>query len=236
MIKIFPFTEFLLDNEKSDVIFKQKYLKYYSKKIAGLWNYIDNSLVFYYDYNQILDSYRLLRKTILDYDMEKESIIDTEYMFDLRDLDFEQEVFLMPFDSLLKDIKVNEYIRYTSYEIEKYNANLKKIKSDLEKFLREKKTIIICDDDKKIVNKIIEYFDDIYTGDTVLKPHKESYMNACGQYSPSECLMIGDTIDKDVLGPNKYGIDSIYYNPEDKEYDKKKIISIDNFNEIKELY
>jgi hypothetical protein len=38
-------------------------------------------------------------------------------------------------------------------------------------------------------------------------------MNACGQYSPSECLMIGDTIDKDVLGPNKYGIDSIYYNP-----------------------
>lgn len=61
-------------------------------------------------------------------------------------------------------------------------------------------------------------------------------MNACGQYSPSECLMIGDTIDKDVLGPNKYGIDSIYYNPEGKEYDKKKIISIDNFNEIKELY
>lgn len=160
-IKIFPFTEFLLDNEKSDVIFKQKYLKYYSKKIAGLWNYIDNSLVFYYDYNQILDSYRLLRKTILDYDMEKESIIDTEYMFDLRDLDFEQEVFLMPFDSLLKDMKVNEYIRYTSYEIEKYNANLKKIKSDLEKFLREKKTIIICADDKKIVNKIIEYFDDV---------------------------------------------------------------------------
>lgn len=45
--------------------------------------------------------------------------------------------------------------------------------------------------------------------------------------------MIGDTIDKDVLGPNKYGIDSIYYNPEGKEYDKKKIISIDNFNEIK---
>ena len=83
---------------------------------------------------------------------------------------------------------------------------------------------------------IIEYFDDIYTGDTVLKPYKESYMNACGQYSPSECLMIGDTIDKDVLGPNKYGIDSIYYNPEDKEYDKKKIISIDNFNEIKKLY
>ena len=83
---------------------------------------------------------------------------------------------------------------------------------------------------------IIEYFDDIYTGDTVLKPYKESYMNACGQYSPSECLMIGDTIDKDVLGPNKYGIDSIYYNPEGKEYDKKKIISIDNFNEIKKLY
>lgn len=83
---------------------------------------------------------------------------------------------------------------------------------------------------------ILKYFDEIYTGDTVLKPNKESYINACGQYSPSECLMIGDTMDKDVLGPNKYGIDSIFYNPEGKEYDKQKITSIDSFNKIRELF
>ena len=45
--------------------------------------------------------------------------------------------------------------------------------------------------------------------------------------------MIGDTIEKDVIGPNKFGIDSIYYNPENKEYDKSKILSINSFDKIK---
>ena len=51
-------------------------------------------------------------------------------------------------------------------------------------------------------------------GDLNLKPNKESYLNACGNYHVNECIMIGDTIEKDVIGPNKFGIDSIYYNPE----------------------
>ena len=85
-------------------------------------------------------------------------------------------------------------------------------------------------------NYIFEYFDEIYAGDLNLKPNKESYLNACGNYHVNECIMIGDTIEKDVIGPNKFGIDSIYYNPENKEYDKSKILSINSFDKIKEMF
>lgn len=63
---------------------------------------------------------------------------------------------------------------------------------------------------------IIEYFDNIYGGDICLKPHEKSYEIACGGFSRDECLMIGDNILNDVLIPIKYGIDSIFYNPSNK--------------------
>ena len=83
---------------------------------------------------------------------------------------------------------------------------------------------------------ILEFFDEVYAGDLTLKPNKESYLNACGNFCIDECIMIGDTIEKDVIGPNKFGIDSIYYNPENKEYDKSKILSINSFDKIKEMF
>ena len=83
---------------------------------------------------------------------------------------------------------------------------------------------------------ILLYFDEIFAGDMFLKPNEESYMAACGDYDVSECIMIGDTIEKDVLGPKKFGIDSIYYNPENKEYDKEKVLSISSFNKIRDMF
>ena len=83
---------------------------------------------------------------------------------------------------------------------------------------------------------ILLYFDEVFTGDMFLKPNEESYLAACGNYDVSECVMIGDTIEKDVLGPKKFGIDSIYYNPENKEYEKEKILSISSFDKIREMF
>lgn len=83
---------------------------------------------------------------------------------------------------------------------------------------------------------ILSYFDEVYAGDTYLKPSPESYLNAKGEYSINECVVIGDTIEKDVLGPKMIGMDSIYYNPSSKPYNKKLIYSIDSFEKIKEMY
>ena len=59
-IDIYPYTEFLLDEYDNDIIRRQKYLKYYAKEINGLWDYVDNKICFYYDYNQSRDGYKLL--------------------------------------------------------------------------------------------------------------------------------------------------------------------------------
>lgn len=83
---------------------------------------------------------------------------------------------------------------------------------------------------------ILHYFDEVYGGDTYLKPNKESFLLAAGGYPISECIMIGDNMNKDVFAPNEIGMDSIYYNPENKEYNKSKVYSIDSFERIKEMY
>ena len=89
----------------------------------------------------------------------------------------------------------------------------------------------------RLYNKdILKYFDNVFTGEIYTKPNKESYLNAIGDYNANECVMIGDNIKKDVLMPQSLGITSFYYNPNNKEYDKKLIKSIDSFERIKEMY
>ena len=56
---------------------------------------------------------------------------------------------------------------------------------------------------------IIDYFDEIITGDIALKPHKESYMIAKGEFDPSECVVIGDNLDFDYVKPKSLGMHSV---------------------------
>ena len=120
---------------------------------------------------------------------------------------------------------------------------LDETKSMLEYLKDKKKSLVVLTNwfkytqEERLRNAgILEFFDGVYAGDLNLKPNKESYLNACGNFCIDECIMIGDTIEKDVIGPNKFGIDSIYYNPENKEYDKSKILSINSFDKIKEMF
>lgn len=46
-----------------------------------------------------------------------------------------------------------------------------------------------------------------------------------------------DDLENDVLGPMKFGIDAIYYNPKGKtNFDRGKVKSIGRIKEIKEMY
>ena len=48
--------------------------------------------------------------------------------------------------------------------------------------------------------------------------------------------MVGDSLDFDVYGPSEVGMDSIFYNPKNKEYDKAKVKSIGSMKKIKEMF
>lgn len=82
---------------------------------------------------------------------------------------------------------------------------------------------------------ILDYFDAVYGGDVALKPRIESYLIAKGDYIASECVMIGDSLEKDVLIPRCLGMDAVYYNPSIKE-ESKVDKTVKSLMKIKDLY
>lgn len=159
-IEIYPYSEFLIDNDSSEeVIRKQKYLKYYSKNISNISEYMGDFICFWYDYNQIMISYKLLMETIMDYDNNNKSSINTDYMFDIRDIKLNNEIYLMVLDNILNDVKVNGKEDYVSYNIENFEGNLELFKKELEKYLVKKKTVILCIENKSTAKNIVNYFD-----------------------------------------------------------------------------
>ena len=157
-IDIYPFTEFLIDKKlDDDVIRKQKYLLNYSDSVSGIWNYLDDTVIFYYDYNQITTSYSLLRETIINYDEEVNDNIKTNYMYDIDDINVKDVIYMMDIDNL-KDKKIKNY-GYLSFNIDNYNGNFEKIKNDLDKYILKGNTVILCIDKKHVAKRIISYLE-----------------------------------------------------------------------------
>ena len=71
---------------------------------------------------------------------------------------------------------------------------------------------------------ILKYFKKVYAYENAgLKPHKEAYETACNGLLLSECLMIGDSIEKDVSVPLSFGMHAILYNPNSIQTEYKSI-------------
>lgn len=81
---------------------------------------------------------------------------------------------------------------------------------------------------------LLPFFDNIYTGEQVLKPHKESYQTAMGDYSKEDCIMIGDNLEKDYIGPRACSIEAILYDKNNTHW--KKLTKVKKMNEIIDRY
>jgi len=70
---------------------------------------------------------------------------------------------------------------------------------------------------KRLEDKgILDYFDEVIGGDICLKPHRNAYDLARGEYSRRDCLLVGDDLYKDYLGAVFNDIDAVLYDKEDK--------------------
>jgi len=162
-IDIYPYSEFLLSKYDDSIDRSQKYLAHYEKDVCGVFDYVNNFMCFYYDYNQIEEGYRILRESIINYDMENinNSGIKTNYMFDLKDIKFEKEVFLMNLDNILMNVSLNYEDKYLSFNIDNYQGNVNGLINDLKKYILKKKTVIICVDNVHNRERILKYLSDI---------------------------------------------------------------------------
>ncbi len=67
------------------------------------------------------------------------------------------------------------------------------------------------------IDKIKNYFDDFFISESIgnIKPSNKFYsyiLNKLSIGDASECLMIGDSLDCDILGANNIGMDTCWYN------------------------
>lgn len=162
-ICIYPFTEFLLNDYSIDFINSQKYLANYGS-VASIYDYINDGICFFSDYNLILNSYSTLVDTIMDYDANYSADIKTNYMNSFTDIVIKHSVYIMNFDNVVN--KSVKSLKFSINNIENYDNNYEKLKSNLLNYVKNNKTVIICVLDKNMASRISDYLeidDIIYT-------------------------------------------------------------------------
>ena len=156
-VTIYPFTEFILDEYSDGIERKQKYLEYYSDNVSMISEYLDDTIVYYYDYNMIVNSYSLLVDSIMDYDRDNKTEIDTHYMHEFTNIKSNFDIYYYHFDDdMIKNIKS---FRYKIDNVTKYNGNYDLIKTDLLKYVNSGKTVILCIDNKDTAKRIVKYLE-----------------------------------------------------------------------------
>ena len=81
---------------------------------------------------------------------------------------------------------------------------------------------------------LLEYIDEVYAGDCFLKPRKEAYLGCRDHYGTEECIVIGDNLDKDYIGPRACEMDSVLYDKNDEYH--KSVVKVKKINEIIDRY
>lgn len=156
-VTIFPYTEFLLNSKDENVIKKQKYLKYYSSEISILSDYLNNGIIYYYDYNTLEKSYSLLVDTILKYDNENRSHIKTEYMHPFDRITGLFNIYYYHFDEENKKIK--KHYKYMYESVCRYQGDYTILKKDLLNYINIGKTVLLCVNSENSVKRILKYLE-----------------------------------------------------------------------------
>ena len=169
-IEINPYSEFI--NEKEvEIEAKQKYLPFAVDKVSSIKDYLDNPIIIYKDYNQLISSYRNLRNEIIEYDNEKKNEYKTNYMHYFEDLESNNNIYLLTIDNILKNIKVKKQYNFSSKVIDRFNSNYNYLNEYLEKCILKKKKVIICLSDKLKLKNIKKFI----TVDNILTNFKNLY-------------------------------------------------------------
>lgn len=78
---------------------------------------------------------------------------------------------------------------------------------------------------------INHYFKEYY-GEKKIKPNREIFIEACGQYNPEECLMIGDNLKLDIEPAKELGLNVIWITDQKDCSNYQKISDIEELKEL----
>ena len=93
---------------------------------------------------------------------------------------------------------------------------------------------------KKMNNsRLNDYFDRVFTSETIgyNKPHPKIFQWAVSSINAKkdECIMIGDDQTVDIVGAQKFGMDGVFFNPNDEKNECSPSYMIKDLIELKEI-
>ncbi|MBR4617865.1 MAG: transcription-repair coupling factor [Bacilli bacterium] len=143
-IKIYPFFEFLIDKQCDDFIFgKQKYLPLYSNNITNISEYLDDPIGVFVNYDQMMISYKRIVEESFDYKTSRDINFSSNYMFDFKDLSFNNIIYYMQINNIITDIDVRN-INYNIRSIEFFNEDKTLINNYINNCISNGKTVVVA--------------------------------------------------------------------------------------------
>lgn len=139
-INIYPFTEFLLENNEI-IDAKQKELSLYNKNLFSLENYLSNHYTVFKDFDQLKLNNDIIQQNIISYQSEKDIKFLGKYMLDLKEIKVENQVDFLSVKNYFLDQKV---IKYSCLPVPEFKENIDLFNDYLKSKLKENKLIVIC--------------------------------------------------------------------------------------------
>ncbi len=149
-VSILPNTEFLVDKNDEELSY-QDLPKY--TDVVNIEKYFAPCYVFFDQYQDLLQSYNTLLEDIKQYNISKELPADTAYMHKFEPLKQNNHIYFTNYDNKITNINEEQY---NSYELDYLPKNIKDIKELLNKYIKDKKTVIICLKNRYQVNNLID--------------------------------------------------------------------------------
>lgn len=92
---------------------------------------------------------------------------------------------------------------------------------------------------KLAASNLGQYFSEVITSESVgcTKPDSRIFQHAleCAGGKPEQCLMIGDSLEADILGAKNAGIDQVFFNPARKRHAQQVTYEISCLSELQRL-
>lgn len=186
---------------------------------------IDNTLIpwkeeYYNEINNVLDELKI-EHTEQEYIEIKKAFSEYENKYYI----FDRKIMMEYINNYTKKNYPEEFI----YKVTEKWANCVPDKIEKEtietlEYLKSKYELVILtdwygDQQSKRLEKlgILKYFQTVYSAEkTKRKPFKEAFMQAIGNNKPEECIMIGDSFERDIQGALNVGLKAVWYNPNNK--------------------
>ncbi|MDF2699647.1 MAG: mfd [Haloplasmataceae bacterium] len=133
----------------SDLTRIHKYISYFYNDCASIFDYFEDGLIVYLDYNSIINGFDNFNIEYNQFNTElledNKTVFIPNHYFNINDLlDYESnQLFIQEHTSFMKDIKLTDNLSFNSRIIENYYGNLNDLYDEIKRYI-DIKTYCIC--------------------------------------------------------------------------------------------